>query len=204
MSHPQTPKLRLLRLSPHPSIRATDLIPRFNLALASVELPVSVLHPKGNAKNAIIPCLNLFFNILCDSSHAGPAGHVQIMNNPNRARGSHHANGRGGHPGHPTIPANVITARGRGGGAVSGSQTRMNGSGRSSQTPTSPTSSSRVNGYSNASSHISSDPAAETTTPSRGRGRGFMPRGRGFIPSPYRGGSSGRGRGRGSFTPIPS
>ncbi|XP_006459675.1 hypothetical protein AGABI2DRAFT_184268 [Agaricus bisporus var. bisporus H97] len=137
-------------------------------------------------------------------SHAGPAGHVQIMNNPNRARGSHHANGRGGHPGHPTIPANVIAARGRGGGAVSGSQTRMNGSGRSSQTPTSPTSSSRVNGYSNASSHISSDPAAETTTPSRGRGRGFMPRGRGFIPSPYRGGSSGRGRGRGSFTPIPS
>lgn len=201
LSRPRTRKFLLHRLSLHPSIRAMDLIPRFNLALASVVLLDSVLHLKGNAETPFYWVVIFVWLILVDCSHTGPSGHVQIMSNPNRARGGHYVNGRGGHP------TNVIVARGRGGGgggSVSGSQTHVNGAGRSSQTPISPTSSSQVNGHGNASSHVTSDSAAETMTPFRGRGRGFMTRGRGSFPNSYRGGSRGsmRGRGRGSFTPI--
>lgn len=145
--------------------------------------------------------------------HSQPAhpAHVQIMSNPNRARGGY-INGRGGHL---PAPMSQVVANGHGrGGSVSGSVNHVNGRG---VLPTPP---NQVNGRGNVSHYAASDSTAESAPTtnsigsfrggSRGRGYGAV-RGRGgfnlhangFHPrGAPRGGM--RGRGRASFSPVVS
>lgn len=197
----RTRKLLHPPLSRHHSVHAMGLTPIFNQLLDNVlRQDSTLLRRQGNAA-----CLFTLETLTLNEhlhSHPVPPASVQIMSNPNRARGGH-VNGRG----HPSIPANQVVANGYGRpGHPSSPANHVNGRGRGHTGPLSQANAHNHHAENQASAEVVVEPVpAITQGPFRGRGRG---RGRGGFVNGFvaRGGPRGamRGRGRGSFSPVVS